>query len=116
MTDRPPLAIELTPLGQARKAIDAALSDIEHTMEAWREENENDPPNDDYPHGDYELTLRPDSGSYGFVALFEYSETVGPDADDLERKLRPLLVKHGIATVSVVGTNLDTADVEAFNE
>lgn len=107
------MKLEATPLGQARKAIDAAMSDVGDAMEAWCNERGTDP-GGRFPHGDYELTLRPDSASLGFEAVFEFFEDIGPRASLLRARLCAVFEKHGIATVSVVGTNLDSADVEAF--
>jgi len=117
-SERAPLKIDLTPLGQARKAIDAAKTDIDHALDAWREAWSADRTNtvDKYPFGDFDVELRPDSASLGFEAVFEFSEDPGPDARVFTRKLAAVFEKHGIATVAVVGTNLDSAGVEAFNE
>lgn len=112
------LKIEGTPLYLARQAIDAAASDISDAMEAWREAWSEDRSNtvDKYPFGDFELVLGPDAESLGFEARFEFSEDPGPDASVFTRKLAAVLEKHGVATVRVIGVNLDQADVEAFNE
>jgi hypothetical protein len=111
------LKIESTPLGLARKAIDAAMSDINDAMSAWQESNKPLGAHlDDYPYGDLDIELRPDSQSYGFEVVFSFSEDVGPTADLIRDRLSAVLEKHGIATVTVLGTNIDCADVKAFNE
>ena len=117
----PDLKIQRTPLGLARKAVDAAKSEIDDALAAWQEAWSASLPDptglvERYPFGDFEVELRPDTASLGFEAVFEFSEDPGPDAEVFERKLAAVFEKHGIATVTVLGVNIDSADVEAFNE
>ncbi len=108
--------IETTPLGLARKAIDAAEDDIHDALESWRSSGEEGCAPDDYPYGDFEVELRPDEASLGFAVFFQFSEDPDPEADVFTRKLGAIFEKHGIATVTVLGVHIDSSDVEAFNE
>jgi len=105
-----PIPIEDTPLGRARKAIDLARQDVIDAIEEW--ENDGPPYDGNCPGGEYEITLRPDGDSFGFELLIEYGDSVGDPAEAIAKRLAPVLRAHGIATVSVVGTNLDSASVK----
>jgi len=111
---RKQLKIEGTPLGLARKAVDTAIHEIEAEIERWSEEG---PPYDhNCPGGEYELRLEPDPGSLGFTLVLEFHDREGEEVRPIAARLAPLLERHGVTSVRVLGHVYDEIDVEAFDE